>query len=75
MNFKELRDFIGWERGEPMTFRDMEAMTGIITEGSSWVGWENGTRIPSLKSIAKICKTFNVVFTMYPEGEISFDRE
>lgn len=75
MNFKELRQFIGWERGEPMTVRGMERECGVIAEGCCWSGWEDGTRKPAFESLVKICKTFNVVFTMYPDGEISFDRE
>lgn len=74
MNFKELRQFIGWERGEPITCQSLDKEIGLASDGCGWIRWENGTP-PTLASISKICKTYNMVFTMYPDGEISFDRE
>lgn len=77
MNFKELRQFIGYEKGEPQTQRDMMVMVGRgdNDSGVSWSNWETGRHEADTDSLKLIAKAFNVIVTITPDGEISFDRE
>ena len=74
MNFKELRQFIGYEKGEPQTQMDMMIAIGRMDSNASWSNWESGKNVDT-NSLKLIAKTFNVFVTITPEGEISFDRE
>lgn len=74
MNFKELRQFIGFEQGQPQTQRDMGHLIGSKDTGM-WGGWESGKHTPDTYSLQKVARTFNVTVTITPDGEISFDRE
>ncbi len=77
MNFKELRQFVGYQNGVPQTQRDMMTSIGRACHdsGASWSNWETGKHIPDTDSLMLIAKTFNVTVVITPDGNIDLEKQ
>ena len=77
MNFKELRQFVGYQKGVPQTQRDMMTAIGRAghDSGASWSNWETGKHIPDTDSLMLIAKTFNVTVVITPDGKIDLEKQ
>ena len=77
MNFKELRQFVGYQNGVPQTQRDMMSAIGRAghDSGVSWSNWETGRHTPDTDSLKLIAKAFNVTVVITPDGNIDLEKQ